>query len=160
MVISFHKANIFCKRLIKELFAVALIATDNFEIESEVEVTFVSEEQIKKLNQTYRSVDKITDVLSFPQLEIKYPQKLQDFAAETSPDGLLRLGDIVICKQKAKAQAKQYGHSYKREIAFLALHGLLHLLGYDHIEKDDEKIMNETCEKILASLNIKRGENV
>ena len=96
MVISFHKANIFCKRLIKKLFAVALIATDNFEIESEVEVTFVSEEQIKKLNQTYRSVDKITDVLSFPQLEIKYPKKLQDFAAETSPDGLLRLGDIVI----------------------------------------------------------------
>ncbi len=160
MVISFHKANIFCKRLIKKIFSVALIATDNFEIECEVEVSFVSEEEIKKLNQTYRSVDKITDVLSFPQLQIKYPQKLREFASEVSPDGLLRLGDIVICKQKAKAQAKEFGHSYKRELAFLALHGLLHLLGYDHIERKDEKIMNATCEKILSSLNIKRGKNV
>ncbi len=160
MVISFHKANFFCKKLIEKVFSVALIATDNFEIDCEVDVSFVSEEQIKNLNKTYRSVDKITDVLSFPQLQIKYPQKLGEFVSEISPDGLLRLGDIVICKQRAKAQAKQFGHSYKRELAFLALHGLLHLLGYDHIEKEDEKIMNDMCEKILSSLNIKRGENV
>ena len=99
-------------------------------------------------------------VLYFPQLQIKYPQKLGEFVSEISPDGLLRLGDIVICKQRAKAQAKQLGHNYKRELAFLALHGFLHLLGYDHIEKEDEKIMNDMCEKILSSLNIKRGENV
>lgn len=160
MVINFHKANFFCKRLIKKVFSVGLFATGNFKIETEIEVSFVDEEQIKNLNNTYRSVNKITDVLSFPQLEIKYPQKLEEFSSEISPDGLLRLGDIVICRQKAKAQAKDLGHSYKRELAFLALHGLLHLLGYDHIEKKDEKIMNETCEKILSSLNIKRGENV
>ena len=160
MVIQFHKIDFFTRRLIKKIFSVALFSTDNFSVECEVNVSFVKGEKIRELNKLFRGVDKVTDVLSFPLLDIKYPQKLSEFEEEVSPDGVLRLGDIVICKERAKEQARQFGHSLKREIAFLSLHGLLHLLGFDHIEKEDEKVMNEVSEKILASLNIKRGENV
>ncbi len=160
MVINFHKVNFISRKLIKKIFTVAMIVTENYKSDSQIDVSFVSEEEIKKLNNQHRGVDKVTDVLSFPLLNISYPQKLEDYKEEAEPDGILRLGDVVICKQKAYAQAKEYGHSKQREIAFLALHGLLHLLGYDHIEKNDEMIMNSTCEKILSSLNIKRGKNV
>ena len=156
MVINFHKVNLKCRKLIKKIFTVALFCTKNNDIESSVEVSFVDEKTIQKLNNDYRGVDKITDVLSFPMLDIKYPQKLNEFKKEISPDGLIHLGDIVICTNKAKTQAKEYKHSYKREISFLALHGLLHLLGFDHIEISDEKEMQKICEKILSSLNIKR----
>ena len=156
MVINFHKVNFKCKKLIKKIYKVALFCTQNNDIECFVEVSFVDDKTIQKLNNDYRNIDKVTDVLSFPMLDIKYPQKLNEFKNEISPDGVLHLGDIVICTNKAKAQAKEYKHSYKREISFLALHGLLHLLGYDHIEKNDEKEMHKTCEKILSSLNIKR----
>lgn len=160
MVINFHKVNFLYKKLIKKIFSVAMIITNNNDFQVQIDVSFVSAEKIKELNLKYRSIDKITDVLSFPLLDIKYPHKLNDFKNECDPDGKLRLGDIIICEEKAKLQAKELGHSYKRELAFLALHGCLHLLGYDHVEKNDEKIMNETCEKILQSMNIKRGKNV
>ena len=82
-------------------------------------------------------------------------QKLSEFESE-KVDGLLFLGDIVICKDVAKRQAKEYGHSLKREVCFLALHSLLHLLGYDHIEKDEEKEMMAVAEKILNKFGAKR----
>ena len=91
-------------------------------------------------------------------LDIKFPQRIEDFEYERTPDGILNLGDIVICPKVAKKQAKYFNHGKEREISFLALHGLLHLLGYDHIEKNDEEIMTKTSEEILKSLNIKRGE--
>ena len=160
MVIQFDKIDFLTRKLIKKIFSVALLSTNNFSVECEVNLYFVKEEKIKELNKRFRGINKVTDVLSFPLLDIKYPQKLKKFEEEISPDGVLRLGDIVICKERAKEQAKQLGHSLKREIAFLSLHGLLHLLGYDHVEKEDEQLMNEVSEKILASLNIKRGENV
>ena len=91
-------------------------------------------------------------------LDIKYPQNLSHYKNEVAPDGSLYLGDVVICPKIARIQAKYFKHSKKREVAFLALHGLLHLLGYDHIEKEDEEIMTKVSEEILQSLNIKRGE--
>lgn len=160
MVINFHKVNLKYRRLIKKIFAIALLITQNNDIESMVDISFVNENEIQQLNQKHRNVDKVTDVLSFPMLNINYNQKLTDFKEELLPNGCLYLGDIVICKNKAKQQAKEYGHAYKREIAFLALHGFLHLLGYDHIDGKDEKVMKDTCENILSSLNIKRGKNV
>ena len=160
MVINFHKIGFRYKKLIKKIFTIALFATKNNEIESVVDIFFVDEKTIQQLNKKHREVDKVTDVLSFPMLNINYNQKLTDFENDVLPNGTIYLGDIVICTNRAKQQAKEYGHSYKREIAFLALHGFLHLLGYDHIESKDEKIMKETCEKILSSLNIKRGKNV
>ncbi len=120
-----------------------------------VSVNFVSSEEIQKLNNEFRKIDKKTDVLSFPNLNKTTTQKLAEFQNEVY-DGQLFLGDIVICKDVARAQAKEYGHSMKREICFLALHGLLHLLGYDHIEKDDEKLMQKTADEILNKFGVLR----
>ena len=120
-----------------------------------VSVGFVSEDEIKNLNQKFRNIDKVTDVLSFPNLDKKADEKLSNFASEVV-EGQLFLGDIVICKPQAKRQAKEYEHSLKRELCFLALHGLLHLLGYDHIEKEDEKLMQSTAEKILTEFGVGR----
>ena len=122
-----------------------------------VSINFVDAEKIRGLNKNFRNIDRKTDVLSFPNLEKKVDQKLSEFDNERNfDDGFLFLGDIIVCKEVAKAQAKEYGHSKKREICFLALHSLLHLLGYDHIEKEDERLMNDTAEKILNQFGVRR----
>ena len=92
-------------------------------------------------------------------LEIVAPQKLFEFECERDMNGELFIGDIAICKRVASRQAKEFGHSFKREETFLALHGLLHLLGYDHLNEEDEKIMMSTAEKILDTHKINRGKN-
>ena len=143
------------KKNIEKLFEVAgRVLGEDFSCVS-VSVNFVGEEEIKRLNKQFRDVDRVTDVLSFPNLEKKADESLKNFESE-KVDDVLFLGDIVICKKKAKAQAKEFGHSEKREICFLALHGLLHLLGFDHIGKDDEKKMNAVAEKILTQFGVKR----
>ena len=140
----------FLKKKIKLLFLSALSEkfgeTENLIFS--VGIRFAKGKEIKELNNKFRNIDKETDVLSFP---------IYDFKNESLPtDEDVMLGDIVICKKVAKLQAKVLGHSYKREVCFLALHGFLHLLGYDHIEKDEEKEMNLTSEKILAKHEVKR----
>ena len=93
--------------------------------------------------------------MSFPNLEKKADEKLKNFEKFADFDsGLLFLGDIVICKNVAKKQAKEFGHSLKREVCFLALHGLLHLLGYDHIDPEDEKVMNFLQDKIMSEAKL------
>lgn len=104
-----------------------------------MEIVFVTPEQIRKLNSQYRNIDKPTDVLSF----------VNDNFDKS-------LGDIFINIKQAKLQANDYGHSIIREMAFLAVHGYLHLRGYDHETKEDEKIMIEKQEEILNKANIKR----
>ena len=122
-----------------------------------VSLNFVDGEEIQNLNKAFRDMDRQTDVLSFPNLNKNYNQSLTEFESERNvDDGLLFLGDVVICKKIAYAQAKEYGHSKKREVCFLALHGLLHLLGFDHIKKEDEKVMQETAEKILNEVRVQR----
>lgn len=122
-----------------------------------ISLNFVSGEEIKSLNNQFRQIDRQTDVLSFPNLNKTTDQKLTEFDSERNfDDELLFLGDVVICKKVAYAQAKEYGHSKKREICFLALHGLLHLLGYDHIEKDDEVEMQTMADKILKEFGVNR----
>ena len=160
MTINFTNVGLWHKRLIQKIYKQALKLTSNDLTNVEVNVGCISAEEIRTLNKQHRDVDRETDVLSFPMLDITYKQTLVDFSHETDPSGILNLGDIVICKEVAQRQAKEYGHSYKRELAFLALHGLLHLLGYDHIEKTDEKVMMTKSEEILTSLKIKRGKNV
>ncbi len=118
----------------------------------EVSLRFASEEEIREINKEYRGVDRKTDVLSFPLVDFN---NLEDVESELSQDNVM-LGDIIICKQVAKDQAKEYGHSLTRELCFLALHGFLHLLGYDHIEKQDEVVMQSVAKKILEENNIKR----
>ena len=150
------KIGLFKREIQKIYEKTAIVLGEDFS-RVNVSLNFVSEDEILNLNNQFRNIDKKTDVLSFPNLNKKYDQKLSEFDSERNfDDGLLFLGDIVICKKVAYEQAKEYGHSKKREICFLALHGLLHLLGYDHIKSDEEKIMNETAEKILASLGVNR----
>ncbi len=158
MKINFENVGRRYRKLIKSIYEEALMQTDNAYEGAWLTVTFVNKERIAQLNKSFRNVDRATDVLSFPMLNIVYPQKIKEFAKENEPDGSLYLGDVVICIKVAKEQAKQYGHSKKREVGFLALHGLLHLLGYDHIEIDDEKIMTATSKQILENLEITRGK--
>lgn len=160
MIINFEKVGHCKRKKIAQVLNEALEVTGNNGENIVVTVSFVNEKEIRRLNKLHRKVDRVTDVLSFPMLDIKYPQKLEEFKDDISPDGRMYIGDIAICKKRAKQQAKEYGHGKQREICFLALHGFLHLLGFDHIEEADEKIMTATSKAVLEKLNITRGKNV
>lgn len=160
MNINFENVGIRYKSLIRKIYNYCAVYTENNLENTSITVTFEGEQRIRELNKQYRNVDRATDVLSFPMLNIAYPQKLKDYTDETSPDGELYLGDVVICPKIARRQAREYGHSKKREIGFLALHGLLHVLGYDHMTEDEEKIMMGTANEILKNLNLKRKKDV
>ena len=143
------------KRKIGKIFKIAEKVLDEAFENAYLSVNFVSDEQIKRLNREFRKIDKVTDVLSFPNLQKKAEESLKNFQSDSDFDtNMLFLGDVVISKNVAKAQAREFGHSMKREVCFLALHGLLHLLGYDHIEKDDEKIMNKLQDEILLRAGV------
>lgn len=145
------------KFLKEQLFDEALKATDNQVKNVAVGVRFVSPLKIRSLNKKARGIDRVTDVLSFPMLEGEKRGFLRDFDSERDPfSGELYLGDIVICLRRAKKQAKEFGHSLEREVCFLSLHGLLHLLGFDHIEQEDEKEMQALSENLLSKFGIKR----
>ena len=124
------------------------------EYECEVDVTLVDNEAIHELNMAERGIDSPTDVLSFPMLDFEVPGDL--VLVEDSPEdyfdpdtGELLLGDIVISVERAAAQAEEYGHSLKREIAFLVAHSMLHLFGYDHMNDEERRTMEEMQEEIL-----------
>lgn len=113
--------------------------------EAEFNVIFVDNNYIHNLNKTYRNIDRETDVITFAledSIDIKLDHRI--------------LGDIYISIDKAKEQALEYGHSFFRELSFLTVHGMLHLLGYDHMNEDDEKVMFELQDTILKEANINR----
>lgn len=109
-------------------------------------IIFVTSEKIHEINKEYRNVDRVTDVISFA---------LED-SIEGYVEEIRMLGDIYICVEKMKEQAELYNHSVLREMCFLTTHGLLHLLGYDHMEEDDEKVMFSLQEELLNEYGIKR----
>ena len=109
-------------------------------------VIFINNEKIREINKSYRGIDRETDVISFA-LEDEKTIRLENERI---------LGDIYISVEKAKMQAEEYGHSFKREICFLTTHGFLHLLGYDHMKKEDEEVMFKLQEEILDSYGITR----
>jgi len=119
--------------------------------EAEMSVNFVDNKEIQELNRNYRQKDSPTDVISFAMQESVEGE--MDIIGEDMP---LTLGDIVISVDKAKEQAIDYGHSFKRELAFLTVHGFLHLLGYDHMTKSDEEKMFGRQEEILGEFGIER----
>ncbi|HET7657958.1 MAG TPA: rRNA maturation RNase YbeY [Bacillales bacterium] len=119
--------------------------------ETEVSVTFVDDERIRELNRTYRDLDKSTDVLSFA-LQEESEDELS-IVGEGLPE---TLGDIIISVQRAKEQAVEYQHSFMRELGFLAVHGFLHLCGYDHMNEVDEKEMFSRQNELLESYGLKR----
>ena len=129
----------------------AVLRQENFEGSAEISVTFVNNEQIHKLNLEHRNIDRETDVLSFPLGE----NGVYDINHDT---GAKMLGDIVISIEKSFAQAEEYGHPLQREIAFLTVHSLLHLLGYDHENGGLEAVhMREKEESVLTQLGLKRN---
>lgn len=129
----------------------AVLTHEDFGESAEVSVSFVSNDEIKKLNKIYRQKDAVTDVLSFPLGENGVYDKNND-------TGALMLGDIVISLDTAVKQAQMYGHSLEREIGFLTVHSMLHLLGYDHETSTlEERIMREKEEQILDNIGISRS---
>lgn len=130
--------------------------------EAEVSLTLTDNVNIRQLNQEFRSIDRATDVLSFPLVDFEVPASYDFLETDSAIDcfhpesGELMLGDIVISVERAAEQAKEYGHSLKREYAFLIAHSMLHLLGYDHMDTDEAAVMEEKQKKALDSLNITR----
>lgn len=146
---------------VAETVADAAIREENCPYEAEVSLTLVGEEEIRQLNREMRGIDRATDVLSFPMTEYASPGNFAE--AETGiwdsfdPDtGRLMLGDIVISVPRVFAQAEEYGHSVKREYAFLIAHSVLHLMGYDHMTEPEENVMFAKQEKILEDIGIPR----
>lgn len=123
-----------------------------------IEVLFVDEEEIRRLNRDMRSIDKVTDVLSFPALDLERGQAIKraEYPFEIDEEGRLLVGSIAICIKRAREQAEEYGHSYERELHYLMVHGIMHCLGYDHMEERDKAQMREQEEKILNKLAITR----
>ncbi|MFU0825390.1 rRNA maturation RNase YbeY [Clostridium sp.] len=131
-------------------------------IDTEISVIFIDNEQIRNINKEQRNIDRVTDVLSFPMLD--YPKgkvyknvyKDNNFSPADLNEGRLVLGDIVLSLERAKEQSEEYGHSFLREVCYLTIHSVLHLLGYDHMEDEERSIMREREEKILEKFNITR----
>lgn len=130
----------------------AVLEEEGFDGLAEVSATFTDDERIRQLNKAYRYIDKSTDVLSFPLGE----NGVYDINHDT---GAKMLGDIVISVPHATAQAEEYGHSLEREIGFLTVHSMLHLLGYDHVNGGIEEVrMREKEETVLTKLGLKRND--
>lgn len=122
----------------------------------EVSVLIVDDEEIRKINREHRDIDKATDVLSFPMAEFENGELISDEGDYDPESEELMLGDIIISAETAKRQAHEYGHSFEREIAFLTAHSCFHLLGYDHMEEEEEKIMLGKQENILRQMGLNR----
>lgn len=137
-------------RMLIRRACVAVLKMEQFHENAEVEVSFVDDEEIHKLNRDFRNIDRSTDVLSFPLGENGVYDK-------NPATGACMLGDIVISVEHAKEQAERYGHTFQREMAFLTVHSMLHLLGYDHVNGGIEaETMREKEEEVLQQLNLTR----
>ena len=132
------------------------------DVESDVplafELVFTDADGIRTLNRETRGKDAVTDVLSYPSLDGIRGKKLrgEDFPFDADEEGRLFLGSVAICRERAAEQAEEYGHYLRRELYYLAVHGLCHLLGYDHETEEDRREMREREESILAHMGIGR----
>ena len=124
-----------------------------------VEFLAVDSEEIRRLNREMRDTDKVTDVLSFPTLDGIRGREIkgEDHPFEVDEEGRLLIGSIVVCKERAKEQAEEFGHSYERELHYLLVHGVMHCLGYDHIEEQDKAEMRAAEERVLENMGIVRA---
>lgn len=150
MRILYSEENIIDKSLSDDIKKAGelCLTEEGIEVENaEVSVSFVDKEEIRELNAHYRGIDRHTDVLSFPLIE--------DFD-EVDFDKEYLLGDVIICLEKAREQAEEYGHSEKREILYLFVHSMCHLLGFDHMCEEDKREMREREEHIMNLMEVKR----
>lgn len=136
--------------LVEELLAIAA-EQENIQDNAEVSISFVDNDEIQEINKTYRNKDKPTDVISFA-LEDEFEGEVEIIGVELPRV----LGDIIISVDMAKLQAEEYNHSLKRELGFLAVHGFLHLLGYDHMNEKDEAEMKRRQEEVLGAYGLGR----
>lgn len=134
-----------------EKIALLSLEYEDFDTDCEISVSLVDNNEIKDINSRFRNIDSATDVLSFPQLTFE-----EDEICDVNENDEIILGDIIISVERAMEQAKEYGHSLKREIAFLTAHSMLHLLGYDHMVKDEEEVMFKKQKEILNIAGIPR----
>lgn len=168
MIINFNK-RLFNKKYIEKISSAYDEALKILKVKCkdlEVNISFVSKSEIKELNDKFRQKDAVTDVLSFPNLLEPGRTNMQlitdkldkiTFASEINPEnGTIFVGDICICKCVVFKQAKEYGNTKLREIVYMAVHGLLHLLGYDHMTDDDKAVMREMEEKIMKKVHLER----
>ena len=138
----------------------AVCEVEHFDFESEISITFTTKAAIMELNEKFRNTNRVTDVLSFPLISFHAPLEYDSY--EFSDDDMnpetyeVMLGDIVLCMERLKEQALEYGHSDLREYAFLICHSMLHLLGYDHIQDDERQLMEEREKLIMDKLQIFR----
>ena len=136
--------------LLEKMEAGAVICVDQEGIDSErveISLTLVDADEIQQLNRDYRNVDKVTDVLSFPQF---------DDLNDLPEDGEIMLGDVIICRQRAEEQAEEFGHSVEREMVYLFVHSVCHLLGYDHMEDEEKAEMRAKEESVMEQINVTR----
>ena len=145
------------RAFIRKVIRTAL-AAEGVDFPCEVDVLLTNDEAIHQINLDMREVDRATDVLSFPEFDLQ-PGELPDGEDADPGTGLVPLGDMVISMEHVAAQAKEYGHSNRRELAYLVVHSVLHLLGYDHIEDDEAEVMEAREDAILRDLALERGED-
>ena len=142
---------------------IALVLKDEGVVHpTEISVIVVDSQQIQEINSDTRGIDEVTDVLSFPMIEYEEGKTYRDlyvdfnFGPEYFDGDALVLGDIVISLDRAREQAREYGHSLKRELCYLVTHSTFHLLGYDHMIEEDKKKMRVAEERVLQALDITR----
>ena len=136
-------------RMLVRRACIAVLREEKFEGNAEVCVTFVDTEEIHRLNKEFREKDSATDVLSFP---------LGEYGIyDVNPDtGAKQLGDVVISLERAEEQAAEFGHSLQREVCYLTVHSMLHLLGYDHMEPDEKAVMRKKEESVMSLIGLTR----
>lgn len=139
-----------------EKTALTCLKDENMTLGCEINILITDDASIRQINQQFRNIDYSTDVLSFPMVNTKNGRILSEEGDYDLDEGLLLLGDIVISMETAQRQAEQYDHALERELAFLVSHGVFHLLGYDHMEKDEETVMLSKQEAVLDKLGLKR----
>lgn len=144
-----------------QMVADKVLEYEKFPYEAEVNLVITDNEEIKRINRQFRQIDAPTDVLSFPMIPFEAPGDYQmieeDETSYINPDtGNVVLGDIMISVQRVLSQAEEYGHSVIREYSFLIAHSMLHLLGYDHMEKEEADVMEQKQHCILELLQIQR----
>jgi probable rRNA maturation factor len=138
------------------------LAEEMVNVPEEVSIILVDDSGMRELNKEFRNIDRATDVLSFPMLEYPENKVYKDvylnhaFEPMDLDDGRLVLGDIVISLEKASEQANEYGHSFMREVCYLTVHSVLHILGYDHMEEDQKAVMRNREEYMLNRMDLSR----
>lgn len=160
------KINMHGKRTLRDKEAEVLIrraaraAWESFDypFKGEVDITLTDNEGIREINREYREIDSATDVLSFPIEEFSEGQPPEDVGMDIDPEtGMLALGDMIISVERAREQAGEYGHSFDRECAYLTVHSMLHLVGYDHLDEGEQKKrMRHMEETVMTSMGLER----